>query len=71
MENFADLLGANKEYASTFKSNGLSGEADLIIAKHRNGPTRTITVSAQLHFARFSDMAPSYSQNSESFVKDN
>jgi len=27
MENFSDLLGANKEYASTFKSNGLSGEA--------------------------------------------
>ena len=27
MENFADLLGANKEYASTFKSNCLSGEA--------------------------------------------
>jgi len=27
MENFADLLGANKEYASSFKSNGLSGEA--------------------------------------------
>ncbi|CAB4693824.1 MAG: replicative DNA helicase [Actinobacteria bacterium] len=48
-----------------------SGEADLIIAKHRNGPTRTITVSAQLHFARFSDMAPSYSQNAENFVKDN
>jgi replicative DNA helicase len=39
-----------------------SGEADLIVAKHRNGPTRTITVSAQLHFARFSDMAPSYSE---------
>ena len=27
MENFADLLGANKEYANTFKSQGLSGEA--------------------------------------------
>ena len=27
MENFADLLGANKDYASTFKSMGLSGEA--------------------------------------------
>ena len=27
MENFADLLGANKEYASSFKSQGLSGEA--------------------------------------------
>ena len=31
----------------------VQGEADLIVAKHRNGPTRTITVSAQLHFARF------------------
>jgi replicative DNA helicase len=34
-----------------------SGEADLIVAKHRNGPTRTITVSAQLHFSRFNDFA--------------
>ena len=33
-----------------------SGEADLIVAKHRNGPTRTITISAQLHYARFVDM---------------
>jgi replicative DNA helicase len=33
------------------------GEADLHVAKHRNGPTRTIKVSAQLHFARFTDMA--------------
>ncbi len=47
-----------------------SGEADLIIAKHRNGPTRTITVSAQLHFARFANMAPSYSSQ-ESYPKDN
>jgi replicative DNA helicase len=35
-----------------------SGEADLMVAKHRNGPTRTITVSAQLHFSRFVDFAP-------------
>jgi replicative DNA helicase len=47
-----------------------SGEADLIVAKHRNGPTRTITVSAQLHFARFTDMAPSYSSQ-ESYPKEN
>jgi replicative DNA helicase len=47
-----------------------SGEADLIVAKHRNGPTRTITVSAQLHFARFTDMAPTYSSQ-ESYPKDN
>ena len=33
-----------------------TGEADLIVAKHRNGPTKTITVAAQLHYARFYDM---------------
>lgn len=33
------------------------GEADLIVAKHRNGPTDTVTVAAQLHFSRFVDMA--------------
>jgi replicative DNA helicase len=42
-----------------YDSQNRSGEADLIVAKHRNGPTRTITVSAQLHFARFTDMAQS------------
>ncbi|MBU6243239.1 MAG: replicative DNA helicase [Acidobacteria bacterium] len=47
-----------------------SGEADLIVAKHRNGPTRTITVSAQLHFARFVDMPPSYSSK-ETYPKEN
>ena len=33
------------------------GEADLIVAKHRNGPTRTITVAHQLHLSRFANMA--------------
>ena len=33
------------------------GEADLIIAKHRNGPTKTITVAHQLHLSRFTNMA--------------
>jgi replicative DNA helicase len=47
-----------------------SGEADLMVVKHRNGPTRTITVAAQLHFARFIDIAPSFSGGGESFVKD-
>ena len=47
-----------------------SGEADLNVAKHRNGPTRTITVSAQLHFARFSDMAPA-SQYSSAYSSQN
>lgn len=39
-----------------YDSQNRTGEADLIVAKHRNGPTRTITVSAQLHYARFYDM---------------
>ena len=34
-----------------------AGEADLILAKHRNGPTATITVAHQLHYSRFVDMA--------------
>ena len=42
-----------------YDSQNRSGEADLHVAKHRNGPTKTITVSAQLHFSRFFDMAPS------------
>jgi replicative DNA helicase len=33
-----------------------AGEADLIVAKHRNGPTRTITVAFHGHFSRFADM---------------
>lgn len=33
------------------------GEADFIVAKHRNGPTSTITVAFQGHYSRFVDMA--------------
>jgi replicative DNA helicase len=39
------------------KESPRAGEADFIVAKHRNGPTDTITVAAQLHLARFVDMA--------------
>jgi replicative DNA helicase len=34
-----------------------AGEADLIVAKHRNGPTNTIVVAFQGHYSRFVDMA--------------
>ena len=34
-----------------------AGEADLIVAKHRNGPTDTIVVAFQGHYSRFVDMA--------------
>ena len=33
------------------------GEADIIVAKHRNGPTRDLTVAFQGHYSRFVDMA--------------
>ncbi|EIF01180.1 replicative DNA helicase [Saccharomonospora glauca] len=34
-----------------------AGEADLILAKHRAGPTSTISVAHQLHYSRFTDLA--------------
>ena len=34
-----------------------AGEADFIVAKHRHGPTATITVAFQGHYSRFVDMA--------------
>ncbi len=33
------------------------GEVDLIVGKHRNGPTRTLTLAHQLHLSRFANMA--------------
>ncbi|NUT17761.1 MAG: replicative DNA helicase [Hamadaea sp.] len=41
------------------KESPRAGEADFIVAKHRNGPTDTVTVAAQLHMSRFVDMAVS------------
>jgi replicative DNA helicase len=34
-----------------------AGEADLILAKHRAGPTATVTVAHQLHYSKFADLA--------------
>ena len=41
------------------KESPRAGEADLIVAKHRNGPTATVTVAFQGHYSRFVDMATS------------
>ncbi|MGW2547827.1 replicative DNA helicase, partial [Kitasatospora sp. NPDC001574] len=38
------------------KDSPRAGEADFIVAKHRNGPTATITVAFQGHYSRFVDM---------------
>ena len=41
------------------KESARAGEADFIVAKHRNGPTDVITVAFQGHFSRFVDMSVS------------
>lgn len=43
---------------SVYDRESRPGEADLIVAKHRNGPTKDIEIAFQGHFSRFADMAP-------------
>lgn len=38
------------------KESDRAGEADFDVAKHRNGPTKSITVAFQGHYSRFADM---------------
>ena len=49
------LLHRDRDPAS-----GKEGEADVIVAKHRNGPTRDITLAFQGHFSRFANMAQNF-----------
>lgn len=57
LEQDADVvILVHREDAYT-KESPRAGETDLIVDKHRNGPTATITVASQLHFSRFIDMA--------------
>jgi replicative DNA helicase len=58
LEQDADMVILLHREAAYEKENPRAGEADLIVAKHRNGPTDTITVAFQGHFSRFTDMAP-------------
>jgi replicative DNA helicase len=57
IEQDADVILLHREDAYERES-PRAGEADLIIAKHRNGPTATVTVAFQGHYSRFVDMAP-------------
>jgi replicative DNA helicase len=57
LEQDADVVILLHREAAYEKDNPRAGEADFIVAKHRNGPTRTITVAFQGHFSRFQDMA--------------
>jgi replicative DNA helicase len=58
LEQDADMVILLHRESAYEKESSRPGEADLIIAKHRNGPTGTVTVAFQGAFSRFADMAP-------------
>lgn len=57
IEQDADMVILLHREDAYEKESPRAGEADLIVAKHRNGPTATISVAAQLYLSRFIDMA--------------
>ena len=57
IEQDADMVILLHREAAYEKDSPRAGEADLIVAKHRNGPTDTVVVAFQGHFSRFTDMA--------------
>ncbi|MEV6676299.1 replicative DNA helicase [Streptomyces erythrochromogenes] len=58
LEDNADLVILIHREDAYEKDSPRAGEADLILAKHRYGPTATLTVAHQDHYGRFVDMAP-------------
>lgn len=57
IEQDADMVILLHREAAYERDSPRAGEADLIVAKHRNGPTDTVVVAFQGHFSRFTDMA--------------
>ena len=57
IEQDADIVILLHREDAYEKESPRAGEADFIVAKHRNGPTDTITVAFQGHYSRFVDMA--------------
>ena len=60
IEQDADMVVLLHREAAYEKDSPREGEADLIVAKHRNGPTDTIVVAFQGHFSRFTNMANNF-----------
>ncbi|MCS4277155.1 MULTISPECIES: replicative DNA helicase [Mycetocola] len=58
LEQDADMVILLHRESAYDRDNPRAGEADLIVAKHRNGPTRDVTVAFHGHFSRFADLAP-------------
>ena len=59
IEQDADMVILLHREDAYEKESPRAGEADFIVAKHRNGPTAVITVAFQGHYSRFVDMSPS------------
>jgi replicative DNA helicase len=57
LEQDADLVLLLHREDAYEKESPRAGEADIIVAKHRNGPTGVVTVAFQGHYSRFVDMA--------------
>jgi replicative DNA helicase len=57
LEQDADMVMLLHRPDSIDRDDPRGGEADIILGKHRNGPTANITVAHQLHFSRFTNMA--------------
>nr|NLD41591.1 replicative DNA helicase [Actinomycetales bacterium] len=57
LEQDADLVMLLHREDAYDRDSPRAGEADIIVAKHRNGPTDTISVAFQGHLSRFADMA--------------
>ncbi len=57
LEQDADMVVLLHREDAYERESPRAGEADFIIAKHRNGPTGKVTVAFQGHYSRFVDMA--------------
>lgn len=57
LERFADVVVLLHRDDAYEKESLRAGEADLIVAKNRSGPTAKVTVAFQGHYARFVDMS--------------
>ncbi|MBA0123987.1 replicative DNA helicase [Haloechinothrix sp. YIM 98757] len=60
LEQDADIVLLINRPDASEQDDPRAGEADLILAKHRAGPTSTVTVAHQLHYSRFADLAQGF-----------
>lgn len=60
IEQDADMVILLHRESLYERESNREGEADVIVAKHRNGPTDTVVVAFQGHYSRFTNMASNF-----------